>query len=57
MNDNHLHDVYRVISVNLGALVISVSGVEVFFRLAGLIAAFLYTLLKIYEWFDTRRNR
>jgi len=54
---DHAHDVFRVVSVNIGALVLSVSNIEVFFRIAGLVAAFLYTCLKIYDWISARFNK
>jgi hypothetical protein len=45
----HLQECAKVAGINLAAFMMSCSGVEEFFRIAGLIAAFIYTLLKIYE--------
>lgn len=46
---DQLEECVKVMSVNIVAFMVSWSTVEEFFRIAGLIAAFVYTCLKIYE--------
>ena len=50
MND-HACDIIKVTSINLGAVVLSFAAVEAFFRIAAPAAAFIYTILKIWDWF------
>lgn len=45
----HLQEAGKVAGINLAAFVISWSNLDNFFRTAGLIAAFIYTCLKIVQ--------
>ena len=45
----HLQEAGKVATVNLAAYVLSWTNLEEFFRTAGLIAAFIYTCLKIVQ--------
>jgi hypothetical protein len=45
----HFQDIGKVAGANLAALAISCSNLEGFFRVAGLIVAFIYTCLKIWD--------
>ena len=44
-----LEECAKVMGINIVAFMVSWSSLEQFFRTAGLIAAFVYTCLKIYE--------
>lgn len=45
----HFQDIGKVASVNLAAFALSWTNLEEFFRLGGLIVAFIYTCLKIWD--------
>jgi hypothetical protein len=45
----HFQDIGKVAGINLAAIAISWSNLEGFFRIAGLIVAFIYTCLKIWD--------
>ncbi len=57
MFQSHFSDVAKVAGVNTTAIVLSLSGVEAAIRLAGLVAALVYTCLKIADWVRDRRER
>lgn len=46
---DHIEGIIKVGTVNIAAHTISVAQVEAFVRLAGLIAALVYTLIQIYK--------
>lgn len=48
--DEHAHEIGKVITLNLGALVVSYTAVEAFIRIAAPGLACIYTCLKIYDW-------
>lgn len=45
----HLQEAGKVAAINTAAFVLSLTNLEEFFRTAGLIAAFVYTCLKIIQ--------
>jgi hypothetical protein len=49
----HFQDIGKVAGVNLAAIAISWTNLEGFFRIAGLIVAFIYTCLKIWDLLRT----
>ena len=57
MDQSHLTDAAKVAGVNTTAIIISLSGVETAIRLAGLVAALVYTCLKIADWVRDRKER
>ncbi len=56
MFQSHFSDVAKVAGVNTTAIVVSLSGLETAIRIAGLVAALVYTCLKIADWVRDRRE-
>ncbi len=58
MFQTNFGDFIKVTGINTMAFVVSLTDIEKAIRLAGLLAALVYTCLKIIDWFlDKRRHR
>ena len=55
--ERHLDDISMVIGANLIGWVPTLLQFEEFIRVLGLIAALIYTSLKIYDWFKEKKNK
>ncbi len=50
-------DLFRVLGINIAAFTVSLTEVETAIRILGLLAALVYTLLKIVDWVAARRGK
>lgn len=55
--ERHLDDLSMVIGANLIGWVPTLLQFEEFIRVLGLIAALIYTSLKIYDWFKEKKSK
>lgn len=55
--ERHLDDLSMVIGANLIGWVPTLLQFEEFIRVLGLIAALIYTSLKIYDWFKDKKSK
>lgn len=55
--EHHLDDISVVIGANLLGWLPTIFQFEEVFRFLGLVAAFVYTVLKIIEWFRENKRR
>jgi hypothetical protein len=56
MNDDHVADIFQVFAVNLAAITVSLTDFETVVRIASLILACAYTLVKLWQALKPKDN-